>query len=472
MKLARVFLAAVVALVVLILGSAALATLREEGVLFDEDVNQDQAAIGRAVAAGAAETWAHGGRAAAEHLVDEAELAERGGAHEPTMRIELAERPAGAEPYKTKVIGDRLATFAPIEGQTLGVLVSEPRAQRDETLQRAWRRWATFGVFLAIAASTAVLILGSLLIARPIHRIVAHARRIGSGDLTPSVGLEMDNEIGELALEMNRMCAQIAESQGRLATETERRIATLEQLRHADRLGTVGQLAAGIAHELGTPLNVVQGRAQLIAEEAPTPSVVHSAKVIVEQVERMSKIIRQLLDFARRGPTSHDACDVNDVASKTLDLLRTMAKKCDVELAVGPADTPVLARIDQGLLAQVVANLTVNAIHATTGRGGTVFIDVRRADASPPPGVAGGRGPHVAIAIRDQGTGIDPEHLPHIFEPFFTTKDVGHGTGLGLSVSYGIVRDAGGWIQVESELGRGSTFTVWLPIDARPSAGD
>ena len=127
---------------------------------------------------------------------------------------------------------------------------------------------------------------------------------------------------------------------------------------------------------------------------------------------------------------------------------------------------PVMARVDLEQMTQVVVNLVMNAVHASRP-GGAIAILLDRARAVPPAEDGRGELPCTRIAVRDEGAGIPPEALPHIFEPFFTTKDIGEGTGLGLSVAYGIVKDHGGWIDVVSRPGEGSAFTVWLPEGGR-----
>jgi signal transduction histidine kinase len=250
-----------------------------------------------------------------------------------------------------------------------------------------------------------------------------------------------------------------------VARETAARIATLEQLRHADRLTTVGKLASGVAHELGTPLNVVGARAQMIAggEATATESRVF-ARVIVESAQKMTRIIRQLLEFARRQDPCKEKHDVAAVARRGLELLGPLAQKQRVELALDDGGASYETNVDSAQIEQALTNLIVNAIQATAGPG-EVTIRVRRERKRPPADHGGAEGEWIAVHVSDTGRGIPPENLSRVFEPFFTTKDVGEGTGLGLSVAYGIVRDHHGWIDVRSEPGQGSTFTMFLPAE-------
>jgi signal transduction histidine kinase len=258
-----------------------------------------------------------------------------------------------------------------------------------------------------------------------------------------------------------------------VAAATAAQIAAIEQVRHADRLSTVGKLASGIAHELGTPLNVVSGRAQLIQESVPAGSgdkigaaelleVADHARIIVEQSRRMSAIIRQLLDFARRRGVQKAAYDLRQLVAQTVSMLQNLAGKRGVALVVEPASAPAFAQVDASQMQQVLTNVVVNAIQSMP-TGGTVTLSLRPSSAQAPPGAESAAGERWEIAVKDEGEGIAPEVLPRVFEPFFTTKAVGEATGLGLSVAYGIVQEHGGFITVESEPGKGSRFAIHLP---------
>jgi signal transduction histidine kinase len=177
----------------------------------------------------------------------------------------------------------------------------------------------------------------------------------------------------------------------------------------------------------------------------------------------MTKIIRQLLDFARPRPPKKARTDVLALARAIEALLRPMARKRKVEVAIDPGTGPAEVEVDAGQIQQVLTNLTVNAIHAMPN-GGTARISARNVTARSPADRGGKEGGFLRIDIEDQGVGISDESKVHLFEPFFTTKGVGEGTGLGLSVSLGIVREHGGWIDVESSVGKGSKFSVYLPV--------
>ncbi|MBL0214888.1 MAG: hypothetical protein IPQ07_13515 [Myxococcales bacterium] len=237
----------------------------------------------------------------------------------------------------------------------------------------------------------------------------------------------------------------------------QRRMA-VDQLRHAERLNVIGTLAAGVAHELGTPLNVIAGCAEILAEDTADESVHKRTTMILDQVSRVSAIIRHLLDFGHRGGVARAEVDLNALATATTEMLQSTARKAGttIELELGtPNGAPILVNGNLAELEQVVSNLILNGLQASDP-GGRVRVSTcieHRADK-----LVG------CVKVTDQGHGIAPGDLPQIFDPFFTTKGVGEGTGLGLSVSYGIVRDHDGSIEVTSEPRQGSRFTVVLPL--------
>jgi len=314
----------------------------------------------------------------------------------------------------------------------------------------------------AVVKSTLLVLLGSVfawlvglrLVGRPVERLIAHARRIAGGDLGRQ-GHHGQGELGQLGDEMNAMCERLAEAQARVERETEARVRALTELRHADRLKTLGQLAAGVAHELGTPLNVVAGHAQMMAKLvadgpiADTAELGRDARTIGEQAARMTVIIRQLLDFARSSPLHTERVELGALCQRTLDLLRHLPRSPSVSLEL-EAPSPVWALADPAQLQQALTNLVINAVQASPD-GGVVRVALSS------------DGKDARLEVVDHGSGIAPTDRDRVFEPFFTTKPVGEGTGLGLSVAYGIVEDHGGHIALSSEVGRGTTATIVLP---------
>jgi len=321
---------------------------------------------------------------------------------------------------------------------------------------------------MVLASGLVATIVGVRMVGRPLEKLVDKTRRVGAGDLSTPVHVRSHDELAELGESLNRMCDRLAAAQTAVRQETAARIDAMEQLRHADRLKTVGRVASGMAHELGTPINVVSGRAELIASgKLSAEKTAQSAAAIKQETDRMAALIRELLNFARRSAPERAPVDLRDVLEETVDLLTVVGEKHGARLHASVPDQPAVARIDPNQMKQVMTNLVVNAIQAMPD-GGTVALGIRRCRARPPQSPEQPEVDCYAVSVQDEGVGIPPKSLPHLFEPFFTTKAVGEGTGLGLSVAYGIVEEHEGWIGVESEPGGGSCFTVYLPAEAKP----
>jgi signal transduction histidine kinase len=218
-----------------------------------------------------------------------------------------------------------------------------------------------------------------------------------------------------------------------------------------------------MAHELGTPMNVVLARAELIGLESPSESTLTSLKVIKSQIQTMSAMIRQLLDFGRRGRAHKQTLDLAELCEQTVQLLDPVARHQNVTIELASGDAAVMAEVDQSQIQQVISNIIENAIHAMP-QGGMVTVRVEPGPFRPTGNSRASDQLAARVSIEDQGIGIPAENLGHIFDPFFTTKEVGKGTGLGLSIAYGIVQDHGGWIEVSSQPGEGSRFLIFLPL--------
>lgn len=235
----------------------------------------------------------------------------------------------------------------------------------------------------------------------------------------------------------------------------------LEQLRHAERLNVLGVLAAGVAHELGTPLNVISGAAEMLDDDDPPLEKRRElSRVIFAQTERITGIVQNLLDFGRRGRPAKKTAELDAAVSSAVSMLASTARKRGAAIALTAHAGEPQVRGTRQEIEQVVSNLILNGIQAMP-RGGRIVVETHREERLDEDGAAHAYG---TIIVADEGTGIAPENMAHIFDPFFTTKDVGEGTGLGLSVTYGIVSDLGGSIDVASRVGQGTRFTVRLPI--------
>jgi signal transduction histidine kinase len=306
-------------------------------------------------------------------------------------------------------------------------------------------------------------------ISNPLKRLVEAIDDVTHGDLGRVILRERDDEVGDLAERFNEMTHSLRDAREEILQGVDAKLALESRLRHSEKLATIGQLAAGIAHEVGTPLNVIGGRARTMEKKADDPeAVAKNAAIIAAQTQRITKIIQQLLDFARRPATVRTAVDLSVVGKDCIDFLEHQLATTRVEPALRPfsadEDGPTKPVVwgDSDQLQQVCLNLCVNAVQAMPD-GGRLEIATRGLlrrkpglETSPPE-------PYVVLEVADTGVGIPEEDRERIFEPFYSTKDTGVGTGLGLSVSVGIVKDHDGWIEIDSRPGGGTLFRVFLP---------
>jgi len=480
MRLTRKFIAALVIGVALVALVQGFFDYRRDRAVFDSQMRAEATALGRALARGMAEVWERDGEAAArQFLLTSSSRSEHIRARWVWLDELDRENAKRAAELRTPMVegevvivkdpaANALLTYIPVrvpggelhgEPREGGLEIAQPLAGLDKFTADSLRTAIIGSASSVMVAALLALGLGVVFIGRPISRLAEKARRVGTGDLSGPLHLAQRDELGQLANEINLMC-------DRLAEERQAKAAAMEQLRHADRLTTVGKLASGLAHELGTPLNVVKGRAGLIRDrEVDGEDAINSARIVVEQSERMTALIQQLLDFARPRPLHKGQLRVDAMMLRVCELLATIAKKAQVSLQ-RPADPSALeVEADDAQLQQVLTNLVINAIHASPA-GATVELSARAVEQNAPAHVESARTAWLAIDVRDHGTGMDAVTKERIFEPFFSTKGVGEGTGLGLSVSWGIIREHGGWIAVESAPGEGSTFTVYLPRGA------
>lgn len=314
---------------------------------------------------------------------------------------------------------------------------------------------AVMGVVATIAS-----LIAHYMVFRPIRRLVVVAEAVGAGDFSQRVRLDRSDEIGCLARAMDTMCSQLEAGQA----ASELHIAALEELRHSDRIATLGRLASSVAHELGNPLNAIELRAELIqtSDRLSSEQTREHALAIMEQTRRMTRIIEEILSFARRHPARITRVDLESVLRKAIALSQHTSRRHGSRIAFQVPPHAIEIDGDADKLLQVFVNLLVNGAQAMTA--GTLRVRLTHADASELGDRANG-GPYACVEVSDTGHGIAPDALMKVFEPFFSTKvDMG-GTGLGLSVAQGIAREHDGFITVESEEGAGSSFKVYLPTE-------
>jgi PAS domain S-box-containing protein len=229
------------------------------------------------------------------------------------------------------------------------------------------------------------------------------------------------------------------------------------RLRRAERLAELGTLASGMAHEIGTPMNVILGRAEYLLQRTVDEGMKKGLATIVTQIERITKVMNQLLAFARRRSPERRAVDLGEIVGDSLEMFqeRITHSRITVEQAIETNIPPVYADRDQ--MMQVLINLVVNSLHAMPD-GGRLRLSLAREKS------------HILIGVSDTGHGMPQDICSKIFDPFFTTKDFGKGTGLGLTVVKGIIEEHGGTIAVESVVGQGTTFWIRLPLDSAEGA--
>jgi two-component system, NtrC family, sensor kinase len=410
-----------------------------------------------------------GGSAGGAYLLDGGGevVASSGAALAPEARSALAA--LGGPAPRTAVLpgpdGPALAAWAPLpRAPGWGVAMRLPAADAYAEVSRMRR-----AVLLASLAVLAVVLGAGVVLARGLvrglGRIDGAARALAAGDLSVRLPSTGGDEVAAVSRTFNAMAEELSAARDRLERwneelqgEVEARTRELKEaqarLLEAQKLAAIGQLGAGVAHEINNPLTGILGHAQLLLEADRSAPVDHQALERIEALARRCRnVTENLLRFSQqRSEPDFQDVDLNRAVADALALAEGQIRGEGIAVAASLAEPAPRVRGDPGHLAQVALNLISNARTACLGRPGrTIRIETRRtADGA-------------EILVRDDGKGIPPEVIPRIFEPFFTTKDVWSNVGLGLSVAYRIVSEHGGRIQVDSRPGEGSTFTVALP---------
>lgn len=347
-------------------------------------------------------------------------------------------------------------------------LIRMPEAEAFVPVARM-RRTVLLSIGGALGLLLAVGFLFTRGLARGIERVAEGARAFGRGELSVRIPVEGADEVAELSATFNAMGEELGAARGKLETwneelqrEVELRTAELKaaqaQLLEAQKLAAIGQLGAGVAHEINNPLAGILGNAQLLLLDRPEEDRdVAALRKIEAQAKRAKEITANLLRFSQQRPAANlRAVDLNRVVAETMTLVEAQVKAEGIEIALEPAAALPPVRGDSGQLSQVLLNLVSNARTAMLASAGKRLTISTASD-----------GERVCVRVADTGKGIAEKDLPRIFEPFFTTKDVWSNVGLGLSVSFRIVSEHQGRIDVESEVGKGSAFTVSLPVAAK-----
>lgn len=484
MKLAAKLVSIIILGIIIILVVDGYISYRREIKLFEEDMQLDTRSIGLAMKELVAVVWYLDGQQRALNVIEETNK----GGHKVHIRWVWLDVPpdniyapkASFRKQLDAVMHGQTETFRgeskngdkyffsyipiAVDNNRPGALeLAESLSWRDEYARDAFIRISVLTGVLVLLSILAVPILGVKMVGRPLSLIVDKMQRAGIGDFSVPLQLQRHDEFRQLAAGLNTMCQQLQEAIEKIRIETQARIETLEQLRHKDRLTTVGRLASGITHEIGTPLNVISGRAGMMAKgDLSMEEIIDGANIIKAQSERIAIMVRQLLDFARRRSTQKTLADLRQITQQAVNLMSPLGYKQKTELRLVAEDAPIMAKVDAEQIQQVLLNIITNALQVMP-QGGKVEVGIRSERIRPPEKPGSSEGNYFCIYVLDEGKGISKEDRPHIFEPFFTTKNTGEGTGLGLSIAAGIVQEHGGWIDVKSEHGKGSCFFVYLP---------
>ena len=314
----------------------------------------------------------------------------------------------------------------------------------------------------SIAAAVLVMALIAIIIPLAIRRYVSDplselSRRVTrfSAEHEPDRGPAGD-EVELLTEEFRRLDQQLTRAGADLLERHRRELELERRLQHADRLATIGTLASGLAHEIGTPMGVIRARAEyLLHSKPPAAKLAEGLEIIITQIDRVSGIVRMLLNYARAREPVRATCDLRSIVEHSLNLLETEAARRRVRITRDLGDRPLVAECDADQLQQVFINLAVNALDAMAAEGGTLEV---AADVSGSNGIRQAR-----VTFADSGPGVPPQARSRVFDPFFTTKEPGKGTGMGLAVSQSIMRDHGGDLSFESGA-EGARFFVTLPL--------
>jgi two-component system NtrC family sensor kinase len=353
----------------------------------------------------------------------------------------------------------------------------------DRTMRTNAITMGAYSLGFIIIASLSVGFFVHRLVYVPLRDLEIGAKRLSSGNMEQMIPVRSEDEFGQLAASFNAMTVALGNSQlqlrewGRTLEQKvekrtqELRIAEAETAR-TEKLASVGLLAAGIAHELNNPLTGVLTFTTLLRKKMPDGSAdAEDLDLVIRETKRCATIIRRLLDFAREKAPEKKFTDLNLVIEDTARIIERPASFRDIEIAMDLDPDLPQVWVDADLIKQVIMNMLVNAQHAIEHQG-NITIRSRRfpQPKSSEPGLE--PVPMVEISIIDTGCGIPEKNLKRIFDPFFTSKEVGKGTGLGLSVSHGIVKAHSGVIEVESTVGKGSTFRIYLPLEPPPGEAE
>lgn len=341
-----------------------------------------------------------------------------------------------------------------------GVSILQRTSFMEEEIVKA--KWSIFITLFILIGGAVILILFTTRrwISQPIAKLMKGIQELSRGNLDIQIDLKKKDELSQLAQAFNLMAFDLKKAQEKVIQESENKLELERSLRHSEKLATLGQLASGLAHEIGTPLNIIGGRAELIKRKLDErEGSQKNLDIIIQQTERITKIIQQLLGFVRKKKPEQTTLTITPLLETTLDFFEYEIQKQKVKVVKELKEDLPHVMGDPDQLQQVFSNLILNAVQSMPA-GGELCLSASSKWLSKE-GLEDDQSLYVEVCVQDTGVGMAREVLENIFHPFFTTKDA--GTGLGLMVTHGIIQDHEGWIEVNSEVGEGSTFKVYLP---------
>lgn len=357
-------------------------------------------------------------------------------------------------------------------GQLIGAFeMTVPLSFIEDEITRTRTRFLLNTATLVVALTILTLFLVRRQIGEPLGRLVAGVQAVGAGELAFRIAEDpRAADLAAVAREFNRMAEALEKAREELMREADERVELERRFRETDKLAAVGRLAAGLAHEIATPLQIIKGRTDMLERKEVGPDIyARNLLIIGQQIDRVTSLVRGLLNLSRRPELRMKRIEVDELVMEVTDLLDTEFARTGVrlDLELGPQAT---IEGDRNLLHQALTNLLLNAVQAFDGHLGEKRIVVRSLCPT-----SGRREPagRVAIEIEDTGPGIPHDSLDRVFEPFYSTKTASHGTGLGLSIARSIVEEHGGLIRAKNVLGPGgggeprvlgARFRIELPL--------
>ncbi|HOO72166.1 MAG TPA: cache domain-containing protein [Spirochaetota bacterium] len=320
----------------------------------------------------------------------------------------------------------------------------------DEKYKSIERKTTSYFLLMIILSASVAIILSSYLIRyiiKPINILVDASKEVASGNLSKKINANYEGEIGKLIITFNKMVDAIEERDKMIREQTQKQIV------QSEKLASLGRLASGIAHEINNPLTGILTYSSLLKEDLHDSEYIEDLDIIITETLRCRKIVRGILDFARETKLEKQPVQINQIILETLMILEKHVNFQNIRFVKHLGESIPVSNFDVNQMKSVINNLCLNAADAMPDGGEltiTTYHDKEKGK--------------IIFQVTDTGIGISEENLGKIFDPFFTTKETGKGTGLGLAVIYGIIERHGGFIDVQSTLGKGTTFTVELPV--------